>query len=149
MQQRWLLRMTACLALCLVALGAYGEQQRAGNHDIHYSAVSTRFLTPEVAHQYGLQRSAGLGLVNVSVLEHREDGSTRAVNAAVEGSVGLLDEDPDALNFRTVRDDGSVYQLATFRLQHDAPMHFTLKVRTDRGAEPESVSFIQRFFPQR
>lgn len=150
MAKRWLIRITACLALSLVALGAYGEQQqRAGNYVIHYSAIGTRFLTPEVAEDYGIQRSAGLGLVNVSVREYRDDGTVRPVNAEVKGQVGLLEKAPDTLDFRTVRDDGAVYQLATFRLEHDAPMHFSLKVRADRNAEPDTVSFIQRFYLER
>lgn len=150
MATRWLFRALVCVGLSLMTLVAHaGQLERAGKYEIHYGAVSTRFLTPDVAQAYGLQRSAGLGLVNVSVRERQDDGTTRAVNAGVSGSVGLLDDAPDALAFRTVRDNGAVYQLATFRLQHDAPMHFALKVRTDRNAEPERVEFIQRFYIER
>ncbi|MDN6297786.1 MAG: DUF4426 domain-containing protein [Halomonas sp.] len=150
MAKRLLIRAIACVGLSLMALAAHGGQQAsANNYEIHYSAVSTRFLTPEVAHAYGLQRSAGLGLINVSVREKQDDGTTRPVNAGVKGSVGTLDDAPGALNFRTVRDNGAVYQLATFRLQHDTPMHFTLKVRADRNAEPERITFIQRFYLER
>ena len=150
MAKRWLTCAFACFGLSLMALAAQaGQLERAGDYDIHYSAVSTRFLTPEVAQAYGLQRSAWLGLLSVTVRERQDDGTTRAVNTGVKGSVGLLDEAPKALAFRTVRDNGAVYQLATFRLQHDAPLHFALKVRTDRNAEPENVSFIQRFYLER
>jgi hypothetical protein len=150
MTTRWLFCVIALFGLSLMALVAHaGQQETAGAYEIHYSAVSTRFLTPEVARSYGLQRSAGLGLINVSVRERQDDGTTRATNAGVKGSVGLLDDTPKALNFRTVRDNGAVYQLATFRLQYDAPLHFALKVRTDRNAEPERVDFIQRFYLER
>lgn len=149
MANRWLLRMTVFLALCLGAFSAHGDRQRVGDYVIHYSAIGTRFLAPEVAEEYGIQRSAGLGLVHVSVREHRDDGTTRPASASVKGSVGPLKETPKSLDFRTVRDNGAVYQLATFRLTHDAPMHFTLKVRADRNAAAETVRFVQRFYLER
>ncbi|MDN6180614.1 MAG: DUF4426 domain-containing protein [Halomonas subglaciescola] len=146
-------RRSFCLIICAMfgffTANAWGDMQQAGDYRIHYAAVSTDFLTPEVARANGIQRSAGLGLVNVSVRQRQSDGTMRAVNADVKGRVGELDKNSQTLTFRTVRDNDAVYQLATFRLQHDAPLHFALKVRADRNAGPERIDFIQRFYIER
>ncbi|ASK20735.1 MAG: DUF4426 domain-containing protein [Vreelandella alkaliphila] len=142
--------LTTLLCSLLLATQAVAEQLvRIGDYEIHYSAVATSFLTPEVAQAHGIQRSAGLGLVNVSVRERQEDGSTRAVNASVQGHVTGLTDAQESLSFRTVHDGDATYHLATFALRHDEPTRFNLDVRYDRNASPERVSFIQRFYIER
>lgn len=137
--------------LSLGATAAFAQQYaQAGDYQIHYSAISTDFLTPEVAKAYGIQRSRRLGLVNVSVLQEQEDGSTIPVSASIDGSVGELSgNSEESLRFKTVRKDNRIYQMSTFTLRHDEPMRFDLDVRYDRNAEPESVNFVERFYIER
>ncbi|MGM0833859.1 DUF4426 domain-containing protein [Halomonas qinghailakensis] len=143
------LLVTMLFSLLLAAHTAAEQLTRIGDYEIHYSAVATSFLTPEVAQAHGIQRSAGHGLVNVSVRERQEDGGTRAVNASVQGHVTGLADAQESLSFRTVHDGDATYHLATFALRHDEPMRFNLDVRYDRNASPERVSFIQRFYIER
>ncbi|WP_458527373.1 DUF4426 domain-containing protein [Onishia taeanensis] len=129
---------------------AQAEQfERIGRYQIHYNAVNTSFLTPEVAAANGIQRSRVQALLNVSVREEQDDGTTRPVPASVEGTVGNLAGQSQPLGFRTVRDNEAIYHLATFRIQEDEPMRFDLRVRYDRNAPPGEVSFIQRFYIDR
>lgn len=143
----WLL--TGLLAW-LLAVGAQAQQyERVGNYQIHYSAINTSFLTPEVAAAYDIQRSQVMALLNVSVLEEQEDGTTRPANAWVSGRVGNLAGQTQNLAFRTVRDGEAIYHLATFRIQEDEPMRFELEVGYDRNADPARVGFMQRFYIDR
>lgn len=137
-------------ATLMVTAGANAEQfVQVGDYEIHYSAVSTRFLTPEVAQANNIPRSANRGLVNVSVRERKEDGSTRLVNASIQGNVSGLTGSQESLSFRTVHDGDATYHLAPFTMQHDEAMRFDLDVRYDRNAAPEPVNFIQRFYIER
>ena len=143
-----------CLLISGLSLGAtasYAQQYtQVGDYQIHYSAISTDFLTPEVAQAYGIQRSVGLGLVNVSVLQEQEDGSKLPVSASIDGSVGELSgSSEESLRFRTVRENDTINQISTFTLRHDEPMRFALDVRYDRNAEPETISFVERFYIER
>lgn len=137
--------------LTLGTPGVFAQQYtQVDDYQIHYSAISTDFLSPEVAKAYRIQRSVGLGLVNISVLEEQEDGSTVPVSASLDGSVSEINgSNQKPLSFKTVREDNRIYQLATFRLRHDEPMRFELDVRYDRNAEPETVSFVERFYIER
>lgn len=145
---RTALRALSLVWLLLLASGPASAEQfeRVDNYQIHYSAVSTRFLTPEVAAAYDIQRSKMTALLSVSVLEEQPDGSTRPVQAMIDGRVGNLVGQSQPLSFRTVREDGAIYQLALFRIQREEPMRFTLDVRYARDAAPAEVAFIQRFF---
>ncbi|MFC7368293.1 DUF4426 domain-containing protein [Vreelandella zhaodongensis] len=135
------------IATLLGITSAKAEQfVRVDNYEIHYSAVSTGFLTPEVAQAHNIQRSANRGLVNVSVRERMEDDSTRPVNAGIQGYVSGLTGTQEPLAFRTVHDGDATYHLAPFTLRHDEAMRFELDVRYDRNEAPESVNFMQRFY---
>lgn len=137
--------------LSLGATAAFAQQYtQVGDYQIHYSAISTDFLSPEVAQTYGIQRSVGLGLVNVSVLQEQEDGSMAPVSASIEGSVGELSgSSEESLRFKTMRENDTINQISTFTLRHDEPMRFALDVRYDRNAKPETVSFVERFYIER
>ncbi|MBF8224229.1 MULTISPECIES: DUF4426 domain-containing protein [Halomonadaceae] len=140
----------ASLLLWLGASAAQAQQfERVGNYQIHYNAINTSFLTPEVAAAHNIQRSQVMALLNVSVLEEQEDGTTRPVNAWVNGRVSNLAGQLQNLSFRTVRDGEAIYHLATFRIQEDEPMRFELEVSYDRNADPAQVGFMQRFYIDR
>ncbi|MCE9681084.1 DUF4426 domain-containing protein [Halomonas alkalisoli] len=131
-----------CLALPLQAQ----QYEQVGDYQVHYSAVSTSFLSADVAAEHGIQRSPAMALVNVSVLQELEDGTMRAVNAPVSGKVGTVGgSSPASLSFRSLRTGDSMSQIALFRIIEDEPMRFDLEVRHDRNQAPAEVGFIQRF----
>jgi hypothetical protein len=146
-----LTHLATSLLLLGLALPLQAQQyEQVGDYQIHYSAVSTSFLSPEVAETYGIQRSPAMALLNVSVLEELEDGSTRSTNAPVSGQVGTVgSESSSPLSFRSLRDGDTLSQIAVFRIQEDEPMRFDLEVRYDRNAAPAEISFIQRFYIDR
>ncbi|SFU94285.1 DUF4426 domain-containing protein [Halomonas korlensis] len=140
------------LAWLLLLAGPLAAQQfeQVGDYQIHYSAVNTSFLPRDVAEEHNIQRSPAMALLNVSVLEVEEDGSTPPVTASVEGSVGPLGEAGGSpLAFRSLRIGDTPSQVAVFRIQDDEPMRFDLRVRYDRNAPPADISFIQRFYTER
>lgn len=136
--------------ILLAAPLAQAQQfEQVGDYQIHYNALNTSFLNPEVATATGIQRSQVTGMVNVSVLEAQDDGSTRAINARVDGKVSGLTGQALPLDFRTVRDGESIYHIATFRIHEGEAMRFALEVSPDRNAAPVEVDFIQRFYIDR
>ncbi|TDR50460.1 uncharacterized protein DUF4426 [Halomonas ventosae] len=138
------------LALLLTLPAQAQQYEQVGDYQIHYSAVNTSFLPEEVAREHGIQRSQVMALLNVSVMEELEDGSTRPVTASVDGRIGGLDGgDATPLSFRPLRIGDTPSQVAVFRIHEDAPMRFDLRVRYDRNAAPAEVSFIQRFYIDR
>lgn len=147
---RRLMISAALIGTLFTTATAYAEQfSQIGDYEIHYSAVNSSFLTPEVAQANNIQRSVSRGLVNVSVRERQKDGSTRPVNASVQGHVSGLTGTQESLSFRTVHDGDATYHLAPFTMREDESMRFELSVRYDRNAAPAPVNFIQRFYIDR
>lgn len=136
----------ASVGLLLTGMASAEQFERVGDYQIHYSAVNTSFLTPDVAAAYDIERSKRMALLNISVLEQRADGSTHPIPATIDGRVGNLAGQSSPLSFRTVREDGALYQLAVFPIQRGEPMRFNLNVYYDRNSPPAEVAFVQRFF---
>lgn len=146
MLRRYLLSISFIAALVATASATAEQFVQVGDYDIHYSAISTRFLAPEVAQAHNIQRSANRGLVNISVRERMDDGSTRPVSASIQGHVSGLAGTPEPLSFRTIHDGDATYYLAPFTMRHDEAMRFELDVRYDRNEPPAPVNFLQRFY---
>lgn len=149
-KRHWPIGLALAVA-CLLATPLAAQQfEQIGPYQIHYSAVSTSFLPEAVAREHRIQRSPHMALLNVSVIETRADGSTRAVPAGVDGSVGgLSGAERTPLSFRTLRQGETLSQIALFRIHEGEPMRFDLAVRYDRNAEPARIGFIQRFYLDR
>ncbi|ODC04702.1 hypothetical protein BFW38_15365 [Terasakiispira papahanaumokuakeensis] len=140
----------AAIGLWLIsvwAMPAYAERYETyGDYQIHYNAVTTSFLQPEVAQAYNIVRSRYQALVNIAVLKVNADGSTTPVNAVVTGEAGNLAEQSRTLSFRTIREQEAIYSIATFRFTEDEPTRFRLQVRADPNQPPYELTFIDRFY---
>ena len=51
------------------AAGHAERSQDFGEYVVHFNAISTHFLAPEVAGNYGIRRSPSQALINVAVLK--------------------------------------------------------------------------------
>ena len=64
------------LALSMVGIAVYAENAETfGDYTIHYNALSTESLSPDIAKTYGIRRSKNRGLVNIAVRHKQEDGN--------------------------------------------------------------------------
>lgn len=139
---------SALLAGLLATLPALAANSvRSGEWVVHYNAVPTTSLTPEVARQYGITRSANRALVNVSV-RRGEPGADQAVPARVSVAATNLNGQRSSLRVREVREGEAIYYLAEARVQGQETLNFELEVITEGAIAPIRASFRQEFFPQ-
>lgn len=141
-------RRLALLLLVLAPAPAFAQSQAApGGITVHYSAVPTLQLEPEVARAYAITRSAARGLVNVAVRRARAGGGDEAVSARVSGSATNLAGQRQELAFREVREGEAIYYLAEPRTGAGEALAFELEVQPDGAAAPVRVRFRQEFHP--
>lgn len=133
------------LAAALPAAGA--GFMRTGDLRVHFNALPTTELTPEVARQYGVTRSANRALVNVSI-RRGEPGADVAVAAEVTVSATNLAGQRQDVRMREVRDGDALYYLGEARVSGQDTLTFDLSVRVGGEAEPMRALFRQEFFPQ-
>src|SRR5690606_27032756 len=104
----------ALAALCLPPLAAAQAEtetsRRIGDYTVHFIAVNSTFLDPEIAARYGLERGQRDAFLNIAVLG--PDG--RPVPASVSGSKATLLGETEELRFQEVREETAIYYLGPF-----------------------------------
>ena len=126
------------LLLCAVLLlptAALAEEQNFGAYTVHYQAVNSTLLTPEIADQYGIVRSANGAFLNVAVLRNESDGSTTPVTATLNGTRHNLLQQSETLEFREIREGDAIYYIGQFKFSNAEIVRFTLEVSPE-GNEP-------------
>lgn len=140
-------------SLLVLVVGLYGAAPQAlaeQFHDsppyrIHYSAIYTAMLSPEVASAYGIQRANNRVLINVSVLRQEGD-QWKAVPAVVNIRARDLIGSIHSPRVREVTEGAARYHLATMRVSHEDRLRFTVEVKTEDQAKTVSFDFEKTFY---
>ena len=133
---------TTLLACLLLAGTANAEQmQQFGPWQVHYIALPTTTLKPQIAARYGITRRADLGFVNISVL----DASGTPVHATLDGGVLNLLSQRTALEFREVTEGPAIYYLATHYFTDEELLRFAVDVTTPDG-RVHTLEFQQKLY---
>lgn len=138
----------ACLWLLTGLASPVFAQSIAGPEGItvHYAALPTLDLRPEIARSYSITRSAARGLLNVAVRQAQADGSSRALRATIEGAATNLAGQRQALRLREVVEGEAIYYLAEPRIAAGETLDFSLSVLPEGAATPIQLRFRQEFF---
>lgn len=135
------------LSAALLSSAALAEQMISdGRYEIHYNAFNSSFITPEVAQRNNLLRSKYRALVNVSVLEVKEDGSKQATSAIVSGQASNLLNQIQTLEFQTIDEGEALYYIGSFRFTEDEQLKIRLSVQPDPNKPAYNIEFDQRFY---
>lgn len=134
------------LALALLALATTAQAERSmrfGDYVVHYNMIPTATLVPDIARQYGIQRSRERGLITLTLLG--KDGD--AAEADVTATVTNLNGQRQTVAMREVREGPALYYIGTFRASDGEKLTFNIAVRpqADDRDRPLRVDFIQHF----
>ena len=129
-----------------LTLGSGQNSTKVGDITVHYNAMPSTQLTPEIATRHGITRSTNRALVNVSVMK----GPRAAEAVAVPAEVELVAINPAGqrqnVRLAEVRDRGAIYYLGEARIEERDTIDFELTV-TPEGAAPINARFRQEFWP--
>lgn len=117
-----------------------------GDITVHYSAVATTSLAPEIARQYSITRSPARGLLNIVVLRAAADGMPTSIKAKIVATATDADGRKEALTMREVIDAASVSYLAEPRVPDGEALEFELVVTPEGEGAPIEIRFEQTFF---
>ncbi|WP_116475175.1 DUF4426 domain-containing protein [Zobellella maritima] len=128
------------LVLLLSAPLSQATETKVGNWTVHYSALASTFLTPEVARSYNIERSRFNGLLNIAVLD--ASGAPQSVNLSGEGK-NLLGTVRN-LEFQEVREGDAIYYIAEYPYRNEDNVLFSIDIQgPGQGA---SFSFRHTFY---
>jgi len=140
----------------LIGLSASGlaEQKKVFSsegqeYEVHYMALNSGVLDPQVAAQYGLKRSRALGFLNISVLKREGKHSSKAVPAMVEAKMRNDLQQVQFLSFQPVREANARYYIAQFPHREGELLTFTVTIYPEGVKEPFAFEFSQNFFSEK
>jgi hypothetical protein len=120
--------------------------QSFGDYEVHYNAVRTDELTPEVARAYAIERSANRVLLNVSLLKKGADGRTVPVDGRVVGSAHNLNGQLKDLQLRRIAEGESVYFIGEVGITGNEILVFDIEASPADQAGTYQVQLVREFF---
>ena len=116
------------------AIGHAGSDKDFGDYIVHCNAISTRQLLPAIAKQYGIERSANRGLLNISI--ESTTGTAHTISADVTATVGDLTGHDKPINVRETSENGDIDYLAEFPIDNSGTFVFTIKAAPADRRQP-------------
>jgi len=139
-------RLFAALCLCSIAVAAHAEiSQKFGPLEIHYNALTTDDLLPEVARAYKIERSKTRGLVTMSVLKQNKVGVPTPVAAKIAVYATNLNQQLAHVTMREIKEGTAIYYLGEFRVSPPDTLKFTASVEV-AGEPKREMVFEQKFY---
>jgi hypothetical protein len=155
---------TVCIAICAATLTLAGcgrESQLSGapaqssqesfqdfgNYEVHFNAVRTDSLTPEVARAYNIERSKNRVLLNVTVLHKEADHAPRKpVDGKVDVDAYNLNGQLKPLEMRRISEGEAIYNVGEVSISGSEILVFDIKVTPVNETKPLEVKFKREFF---
>ena len=143
---RLLLLCQLALVTLLLAPAAHAESQTFGDYTVHYIAVNSTFISPEIAQQYGIERNRRGAFLNIAVLKNNADGSTTPVIAAVSGGKQNLLQQSGDIEFQEVREGDAIYYLGQFEFSNAELLRFNVQVQPEQQGPSHTIEWTTTLY---
>jgi len=120
-----------------------------GDYEMHYNALRTDQLTPEIARAYGIERSKNKVLLNISVL-HRGSGetATAATDADVVVNAHNLNGQTKDLPLRRITEGTAIYYIGDVSISGSETMVFEMKATPVGSNTTLEATLTREFFSE-
>lgn len=143
---------SSMILIGLLSLTTPGEAQQSqdfGQYVVHYNALNTSMIPPQVAKGYGIKRSSSRALLNITVLKKVMDTPGTPVKANVTASGTNLTGQRREIDIREIEDkEGAIYYIGEFPVHNMETYNFTIDVRLEAETDPLVVKFRQQFYTE-
>lgn len=136
----------AGIALMLSASVTAENMKDFGDYVIHFNAMSTNMLTPQVAREYHITRSRTRGMINITVLKKVLGSPGQPVHARVDTSAQNLAGQGRTIRMRPIREGNAIYYIGEFGVSHEETLRFRVQARPEGTQETFEVEFSQDFY---
>jgi len=144
-----LLQALTLLAVVLSATASAQQAQQFDDYSIHFNALNSSLISPEVAKVYGIRRSDSRALINISVLKNAENQQPTAVKAKVTASGRNLTGQTREVEMREIDEgDDAIYYIGELSVRNMESFDFTVKVTPEGKNKPYTLKFRQQFYTE-
>jgi len=125
------------------------QAQQFEDYTIHYSALNSSLISPEVAKAYGIRRSESRALINIAVLKNTNDPLPTAVKAKVTTSGRNLTGQTREIDMREIHEgDDAIYYIGELSVRNMETLDFTVMVTPEGQSKPFTLKFKQQFYTE-
>ena len=140
---------TVAAAAFFLSLPVLAENSTpAGPYTIHHNAFRADTLDPDVARNYGFQRSKFRGLLNVSVIKEQPGTTGTAIPAAVNVDIVNLMGQKSRIPMREIKDQEAVYYMGEFPIYDQQTINFEIRVKPQGEDNAHLVKMSQEFYTE-
>lgn len=117
-----------------------------GNYEVHFNALRTDMLTPDIARSYGIQRSANRVMLNVTLLHKEADQAPRKpMNATVAVDAYNLNGQLKNMEMRRIAEGEAIYYIGETSIAGSEILVFDIKVTPEGETQPLEVKLKREF----
>lgn len=116
-----------------------------GDYVVHFNALSTDRLTPDIAREYDIIRSRNRGLLTVSVLR-TDDSAEHAVRGDVSVSAVNLTGQLKGMTMREITEGSAIYYIGEVNVSDAETLIFSINVKPVDETESFSIRYMRQFF---
>ncbi len=128
------------------ALRSTENSRDFGDYVVHFNAISTNQLTPDIARQYGIVRSNNRAMLNVSIIR-KEPGTTGVpVSGSVSTSAVNLTGQHKNMTMREIREEEAVYYIGELPVANEETLVFSIDVTPMNEPSRFSVRYMKQFY---
>ena len=127
-------------------LPATESSQAFGDYELHFNALGTNQLTPEIAGEYGIVRNPNRVMLTLSILDTTGGGIGSAVSGSVEASAINLTGQFKNIPVREIDEGDAIYYIGETTVADTETLIFTVDVTPADEPDPFTVKFQKQFF---
>lgn len=140
-----MIRWFTLIFLLFAPLAQAEQSQKFGNIEVHYNAMLSTELSPDVAKAYKIDRSPTRGIVTISVLRKNSVGVAQPIPARLTAYMVNLSNQLGDISMREIKEGNAIYYLGEFRVIPPNTLKFTVGVEVN-GDPRREVNFSQKFY---
>ena len=135
-------------ALLIAALFCFNSSSIAAqfknfaNQEVHYIALPSTFLQPEIAKKHAIKRSSYNGIINISVLDKNAD--REAIAAQISGTGKNLLGQTHSLKFVEIKQANALYYIADYPFTNEEIVNFNITIQAQK--KTNTLKFQHKFY---
>jgi hypothetical protein len=133
-------------ALLFPLTGTAENSKDFGQYVVHFSALATDVLPPQVAREYRITRSQNRGMINITVLKKVLGSPGQPVHARVTATAQNLVGQHREIRMREIREGNAIYYIGEFRVANEETLRFNVQARPQGTPDHLEVQFSQDFY---
>jgi hypothetical protein len=115
-------------------------------YTIHHNAIPSASLAPDIARQYGIQRSKYRGMLNVSIIKNVEGTTGQSAEAVVMAKANNIRGQLISIPMRKVTEGDAIYYIGEFRIADQETLNFEIKVQPKGERRFYTAKLSQDFY---